>query len=132
MNTKDPLTYAIIGAAMEVHRRLGHGFLEAVYQEALAIELSERGVPFQREAELIVRYKGKPLSCEYRADFLCHEAIVVEPEAVSNIVSAHHAQLINELEATGFHIGLLLNFGAPGLEHRRSFTPTNATLPPIS
>lgn len=97
---------------MEVHRQLGHGFLEAVYQEALAIELSEREVPFQREVELVVRYKGKALSCEYRADFLCFEAVVVELKAVSNIVPAHHAQLINELRATGYQIGLLLNFGA--------------------
>lgn len=120
VNTRDERTYAVIGAAMEVHRQLGHGFLEAVYQEALAIELSELGVPFQREAELIVRYKGKALSCEYRADFLCYEAVVVvELKAVSNIVAAHHAQLINELKATGYHVGLLLNFGTPSLEHRR-------------
>ena len=119
VNTKDPQTYAIIGAAMEVHRQLGHGFLEAVYQEAFAIEMAEQGIPFLHEAELVISYKGTPLSCEYRADFLCYESVVVELKAVAQVASSHHAQVINELKATGYRVGLLLNFGAPSLEQQR-------------
>ena len=116
---RDPQTHALIGVAMEVHRQLGHGFLEAVYQEAFAIEISERGIPFEREVNLVISYKGKPLSCEYRADFLCYKRVVVELKAVSKILSSHHSQVISELKATGYHVGLLLNFGAASLEQQR-------------
>jgi len=118
-DNRDPKTYAIIGAAMEVHRELGHGFLEAVYQEALAIELMERGIPFHREVELPIRYKGQLLKTKYRADFLCHDSIVVETKAIAQLTSADQGQLINELKATGMEVGLLINFGAPSLEYRR-------------
>ncbi len=117
-------THAIIGAAMEVHRQLGHGFLEAVYQQALAIELFERTIPFRREVDLPVHYKGLLLSCAYRADFLCFDRIVVELKALGQLVAAHHAQVINELKATGYSIGLLLNFGSPSLEYRRFIRST--------
>ena len=116
---RDPQTHAIIGAAMEVHRQLGHGFLEAVYQQALALEFSERGIPFRREVDLTVYYKGRALACEYRADFLCFDQVVVELKALGGLVSAHNAQVINELKATGYSVGLLLNFGAPSLEYLR-------------
>lgn len=116
---KDPETFAIIGAAMEVHRELGRGFLELVYQTALALEFQERGIPFKAEVALPVRYKGKLLSCGYRADFVCFETIVVETKAISQLTSADEAQLINELKATGLRRGLLLNFGAAGLEQKR-------------
>ena len=116
---KDPQTYAIIGAAMEVHRELGHAFLEAVYQEALAIEMSNRNIPFEREVAVPVEYKGQRLQCGYRADFICFEEIVVELKAINQLTGADEAQLINELKATGLHRGLLLNFGAPSLEYKR-------------
>ena len=104
---------------MEVHRQLGHGFLEAVYQEALALELAVRGVPFQREVALSVLYKGRRLQCAYRADFVCFGEIVVELKALSQLTGADEAQAINELKATGLHRALLVNFGAPSLEYKR-------------
>ena len=116
---KDRETFAIIGAAMEVHRELGRGFLELVYQTALALEFQERGIPFQAEVALPVRYKGKLLTCAYRADFVCFESVIVETKAIAALTGADEAQLINELKATGLHRGLLLNFGAPSLEHKR-------------
>jgi len=116
---KDPQTYAIIGAAMEVHRELGPGFLEAVYQEALAIEFEARQIPFRREVVLPVFYKEKLLKCGYRADFVCFENIVVESKAISQLTGADEGQLINALTATRFNRGLLLNFGAKSLEYRR-------------
>jgi GxxExxY protein len=116
---RDPQTYTIIGAAMEVHRELGHGFLELVYQTALALEFQTRGIPYSAEVPLPVKYKEKLLTCAYRADFVCFENIVVETKAIARLTSADDAQLINELKATGFHRGILLNFGAPSLEHRR-------------
>ena len=124
-DVRDPQTYAIIGAAMEVHRQLGHGFLEAVYQEALAVEFAERAIPFQREAELPIRYKGRVLACKYRADFLCYDAVAVETKALATLTTVDEAQLINELKATGYAIGLLINFGAPSLEYRRRIFTQN-------
>jgi len=104
---------------MEVHRVLGHGFLEAVYQEALAWELDSRGIPCQREMSLEVRYKGHVLSTAYRADFVCYDEIVVEVKALERLSGREVAQLLNYLKATGFQRGLLLNFGAPKLQIKR-------------
>ncbi|MEP6603912.1 MAG: GxxExxY protein [Spartobacteria bacterium] len=116
---KDPETSAIIGAAMEVHRELGRGFLELVYQTALALEFQERGIPYQAEVPLPIRYKNKLLTCAYRADFVCFESVVVETKAISTLTGADEAQLINELKATGMQRGLLLNLGSASLEHKR-------------
>ncbi len=116
---RDPQTYAIIGACMEVHRELGHGFLETVYQEALAIEFGERRIACERERGLPISYKGQRLNCSYKADFVCYGEIVVEIKSVARLVGPHEAQLINYLKASGMERGLLINFGAPSLEHRR-------------
>ena len=116
---KDPQSHAIISAAMEVHRELGFGFLEAVYQCALALEFQERNIPFKAEVVVPVRYKGKLLTCGYRADFICFEDLLVETKAITELTRVDDAQLINELKATGLQHGLLLNFGAPSLQFKR-------------
>jgi len=115
----DPETYAIIGAAMAIHRVLGHGFLEAVYQEALAIEFELRGIPFEREKELPVGFKGKRLKTFYRADFVCYGAVVVEIKAIQALTGNEEAQLINYLKASGLNRGLLLNFGSCSMQTKR-------------
>ena len=116
---RDPRTYAIIGASLDVHRELGCGFLEGVYQEALAIELSVRAIPYRREAELPVQYKGKTLGASYRPDFICYDSVVVELKALARLSGVEGAQAINYMKAGGFPVALLLNFGAKSLEHRR-------------
>jgi GxxExxY protein len=116
---RDPRTYAIIGAAMEVHRELGCGFLEAVYQQALAAELILQNVPAQREVLLQVQYKGALLDATYRVDFVCFDEILVEVKALARLSSIEEAQLLNYLKATGMELGLLLNFGAESLEYKR-------------
>lgn len=116
---RDPETFAVMGAAMEVHRELGRGFLELVYQTAFALEFQDRGIPFKAEVALPIRYKNKLLTCAYRADFVCFESIIVETKAIAASTGTDEAQLINELKATGMQRGLLLNFGATSLEQKR-------------
>jgi GxxExxY protein len=118
-DVRDPPTYEIIGAAMEVHRQLGPGFLEAVYQEALAIELTERAVLFQREVELPVYYKGRRLSCSFRTDYVCYESVIVELKAIRDVTGIEEAPVLNYLKATNIERALLLNFGRTRLEYRR-------------
>jgi GxxExxY protein len=119
MNQRDPRTYAIIGAAMEVHRHLGHGFLEAVYQEALAFEFTIRQISFRREVDLPILYKGKFLVTHYRADFMCYDSIIVECKALTRLAGYEEAQLMNYMKSTEIEVGLLLNFGTPSLEYKR-------------
>ena len=116
---RDPRTYAIIGAAMEVHRTLGPGFLEPVYQEALALEFTSCEILFEPQVALPVYYKGQLLNATYRVDFLCYRDIVLEIKALNQLGGAEEAQVINYLKATRFRIGLLVNFDEKSLTHRR-------------
>ena len=116
---RDPQTYAIIGAAMEVHRELGPGFLEAVYQEALEIELELRGVPFVSQEDLDIYYKTRKLKKKYRPDFLCFENVIVEIKAEKKLISNDESQMLNYLKASRCPKGLLINFGAASLERKR-------------
>lgn len=113
-------SYAINGAAMEVYNQLGHGFLEPVYQEALEKEFLLRGIPFEREKLLTISYKGEKLKQTYKADFVCYGKIIVELKAVSELTDAHRSQIYNYLHATGFRLGIILNYGfANGIERER-------------
>jgi GxxExxY protein len=112
--------FAIVGAAIEVHRELGPGFLEAVYQEALAIELRERGIQFEAQKPLRISYKGKTLNKEYCADLVCYGQIIVELKALDRLSGTEEAQVLNYLKATGLRVGVLINFGSQGkLEWKR-------------
>ena len=111
--------YKIVGAAMQVHRELGCGFLEPVYQEALEILLKKEGMPYEREKRLPIYFMGELLNKEYFADFVCFSKIIVELKAVSQLTPVHEAQVLNYLKASGCKLGLLLNFGQASLVHRR-------------
>ena len=104
---------------MKVHRELGCGFLEKVYQEALEHEFIAEGIPFQREVKLKIYYKGVPLHQEYIADFVCYDKIIIELKAISKVTDVEKAQIINYLKATGFELGNLANFGETSLKTER-------------
>jgi GxxExxY protein len=106
--------YAIVGAAMDVHNELGSGFAEAVYQEAMEIELAARGIPFERQKVIRIKYKGRTLQKEYIADLVCYGKIIVEIKAQRELKSREESQCINYLKATNLPVGVLINFGDPG------------------
>ncbi len=112
-------TSNIIGAAIEVHKVLGCGFSEKIYQEALAIEFGNCGIPFEKEKHLNVEYKGQQLKHDYFADFICYGKIIVELKAVSSLLPEHQAQVINYLRCADVKVGLLLNFGESSLKIKR-------------
>ena len=115
----DQRTFAIIGAAMEVHRILHRGFLEAIYCEALAREFRLRAIPFQTQVPCSVEYKGERLRGFYKLDFVCYDDVIVEVKANSSTGPADHAQVLNYLAVSGHHTALLLNFGRRSLENQR-------------
>jgi GxxExxY protein len=110
------LANAVIGAALEVHRALGPGLLESVYEEALCIELKLRGLPFVREAAVPVRYKGQ-IAGELRLDLLVRNALIIELKAVDELAQVHSAQLLSYMRLTGHKLGLLINFNVPLLKN---------------
>lgn len=112
-------TYKIIGACMEVHSKLGSGFLEPIYQEALEIEFDLRKIPYEREKPLTVHYKDKPLEKKYLVDFVCYDKVIVELKAVSEVTPVHEAQLLNYMKASSIKVGLLVNFASPSLVTKR-------------
>jgi GxxExxY protein len=113
-------SYRIVGACFEVYREKGCGFLEAVYQECLEAEFGLQGIPFEPQVKLALAYKGRPLKQRYAADFVCFGKIILEIKAVSQLNDEHRAQVHNYLRATGYRLGLLVNFGHyPGVEHER-------------
>ena len=112
-------SYLIIGVCMDVHAELGNGFLEPVYQEALELAFAEKNILFEREKELPIFFRGKPLSKKYIADFVCFDQIIVELKAVSDLTGEHEAQVLNYLKASHVKLGLLVNFGGPSLQYKR-------------
>lgn len=112
-------TGKILNACMNVFDELGNGFLEAVYQEALAIEFEEMHIPFEREAKINIFYRGKKLDKEYYADFICYDKIIVDLKAISKLVNANKAQVINYLHGTKLLVELLVNFGESSLKWER-------------
>ena len=111
--------YKIVGACMEVHRTLGCGFLEPVYQEALSYEFQRQGIPYEREKEYEINYKGLVLSKTYKVDFLCYGDIIVELKALGQLSKEHMAQVLNYLKASHLKLGLLVNFGTTSLNYER-------------
>jgi len=112
------LKRCIIGAAMEVHRILGAGFIESVYEESLAIEFDLRKIPYERQKPIEVAYKGR-FAKQFICDFIVYEKIIVELKAIKTISEIEQMQVLNYLKATGLNLGLLLNFGASSMEYKR-------------
>lgn len=113
-------SYQIMGAAFEVYKEKGNGFLEAVYQECLAMEFEDRSIPFEEKPPLTLYYKNRPLKQKYEPDFFCYGRIVVEIKAVKTLTDEHRKQIINYLKSTGKELGLLINFGHhPKVQYER-------------
>lgn len=113
-------SYKIIGACFEVYKEKGCGFLEAVFQECIELELGFQGIPFEAQRLLPLTYKGRPLVQTYKADLICFGSVLVELKAVSELTDEHRAQVLNYLNATGLRLGLLVNFGRyPKLQWER-------------
>lgn len=113
-------SYKILGACFNVYRQMGCGFLEPVYQECCVIEFEVAEIPCTAQPELSLKYRERVLNQRYRPDFVCYDKIILEIKAVSQLAGEHRAQLLNYLNATGFELGLLVNFGHfPKLEHER-------------
>jgi len=121
------LTSKIIGCAMEVHKQLGNGFQEVIYQRALAIEFSLQCIAFEREFEMPVFYKGEQIGTR-RVDFFVEEIVMVEIKALISLEDVHLAQAINYLEAYNMEVGLLINFGGKSLEFKRVMNRKNQSL----
>ena len=120
------LTDRIIGAAIEVHRTMGPGLLESVYEECLAIEFELAGIPFERQKQVTLTYKGRPVGVPLRVDFLVDSLVVVELKAVDSLLSIHQSQLITYLKLTQTEVGLLINFNVPVLKqgNKRMINPS--------
>lgn len=110
ISDRDQRTEIIIAAAIEVHRLLGPGLLESAYEACLCHELALRGIPFQRQVELPVEYKGVRLECGYRMDLLVNDTVVIEIKCVESVLPVHKAQLLTYLKLSGKRVGLIINF----------------------
>lgn len=121
--------YQIIGAAIEVHRELGAGFLESVYEECLNIESSRRNIPHETQVRLPVHYKGAEIEKEFVADYIGYGKIIVELKCIPSLTKVEEAQIINYLKATGLPVGLLVNFGSKEKLEWRRFVLTEQVLP---
>lgn len=121
-------TYKVIGACINVHKSLGSGFLESVYQEALEIEFNKQNIPFSKQKRLNILFDGKPLDKFFVADFVCYESIILEIKASKFLHSNNSSQVLNYLKATGLPVGLLINFGESSLKWKRFInTPRQST-----
>jgi len=119
-------SFKIIGACMKVHRSLGAGFLEAVYEEAMEKEFQIQKIPFKKQVKLELYYDNQKLKKQYRADFVCYDTIILEIKAVSQIPVAFYAQLKNYLKCTNMELGMLINFGTPSLTYKRILNSRNS------
>jgi GxxExxY protein len=118
-------SYRIIGACMEVHKKLGSGFLESVYSEALELEFNNAAISYEMEKKLPVYYDDKPLRKFFRADFVCFDSIIIELKATKFLIEADKKQTLNNVKATNFRLGILVNFGEPSLKYYRVINSHN-------